>query len=83
MTVKLTLRYNASTLHIAGLDMASTDEFTMNACAALTRSGYRMQRARGEYDTPAEALDRARATSRAIRKNLCKSCEAAAERLSA
>lgn len=82
MNATLTLRYNASSLHIAGLEVASTDEFTMNSCAALTRSGSRMQLAKGEWTTPAEALAAAQLKGRVLRKNVCKSCQAAAERLS-
>jgi hypothetical protein len=82
MSATLTLRYNASTIHIAGLEMATADnEFTMNACPALTRSGSRMQRAKGEYTDPAEALKAARSKGAAIRKTVCKSCTTAAERL--
>lgn len=82
MDATYTLKYNGSSLHIAGLEMTTaSDEFTMNACSALTRSGSRMQTARGEWDTPAEALKAARSKAVAIRKTLCKSCTAAAERL--
>lgn len=82
MTETLTLRYNASTIHIAGLDMATADNaFTMNACAALTRSGSRMAKAKGEWTDPAEALKAAQSKGRALRKSVCKSCTAAAERL--
>lgn len=80
MQANITIKYNGSTVHITGLEMKTADdEYTMNACAALTRSGHRMSTARTEtIETAEQALKIAKAKARAMGKRVCKSCEAAA-----
>lgn len=80
MQANLTVKYNGSTVHIAGLEMkTAADEYTMNACAALTRHGHRMLTAKAaDLETAEQALKVAKAKARAMGKKLCKSCEAAA-----
>lgn len=74
------LKYNSSTVHITGLAMRTADnEYTMNACAALTRHGSRMATAKmADLETPEQALKAAKALASSLRKKVCKSCEAAA-----
>lgn len=80
MQANLTIKYNGSTVHITGLAMKTADnEYTMNACAALTRHGYRMATAKtADLETAEQALKVAKAKARSMGKKLCKSCEAAA-----
>lgn len=80
MQANLTIKYNGSTVHIAGLEMKTADnEYTMNACAALTRHGSRMLTAKtADLETAEQALKAAKSKARAMGKKVCKSCEAAA-----
>lgn len=67
------IRYNRTTNHIAGFEIASTDAYTQNTCGALTRSS--PVRSGKTFTTAAEALDAARKLGG---RKICKNCERAA-----
>ncbi|WP_141747465.1 hypothetical protein [Streptomyces nanshensis] len=80
-----TVKANRSSVHIAGIaerTVGTEFDYALTACPALSRSGYRMETV-GSHDNIEDALRQARVhvTASAIRRKLCKNCEAAAEAL--
>jgi hypothetical protein len=77
----ITIKYNASTVHIDGLDIRSAGgefDYALSACPALSRS-YNYATAKGEWSDAGEALTAAELKARVLRKKLCKYCTEAAE----
>ena len=75
-------KYNMSTVHIDGLSIrtkGSDLNYSLSACSALTRNGYRMAASRESFNDVREALAAARGVASALGRKLCKTCEQAAE----
>lgn len=75
-----TIRHNARTAHLEGIPERTTGggfHYAQSACAALTRSGYRMSTA-DELDTLADALDALRYFAECRGLKVCANCERAA-----
>lgn len=75
-------KYNMSTVHIDGLSIrtkGSDLNYSLSACSALTRNGYRMAASREGFNDVREALAAARGVASALGRKLCKKCEQAAE----
>lgn len=78
-----TIKYNKSTNHIAGITERTTGSelsYAVSACPALSRSGSRMA-VGPSFEDISDALSAARVSAKANRRNVCRTCEGAAESL--